>query len=110
MGPQPEPSVSGSGWERTSKGAKCSFPRQRETKHSGLCEDEVRRPTRKRSRPAAPVNRESGGGGVETRALAPEVDFTAFGTPTGAQRQRVRLGEDEQGSEVQFSASAGNET
>ena len=43
MGPQSEPSVSGSGWERTSKGVKCSFPRQRETKHSGLCEDEVLR-------------------------------------------------------------------
>ena len=42
MGPQSEPSVSGSGWERTSKGAKCSFPRQRETKHSGLCDDEAR--------------------------------------------------------------------
>ena len=32
-----------------------------------------------------------------------------YGSPIGAQRQRVRLGEDEQGSEVQFSASAGNE-
>ena len=56
----------------TSKGAKCSFPRQRETKHSGLCEDEARRPTRKQSRPAAPVKsevrgRRCGGCGRQSR-------------------------------------------